>query len=317
MADCTDLFLNYHQSISLTKTDRKFLRAARKAITQKIRKYFKENADCSKVDFKGQGSFTMDTIIKPLVGEYDIDIGVYLRGYGNWQSNWPTPETASGWLIAALKNHTSFKPINKTKCVRIKYQPTSANKEVAYHVDLPVYCEYYNFLNEKFTRIGVIGSTRWSEKSDPVGFSQWFFEKCAENQKDKNQLIRLVMYMKAWKDHIKENSRFPSGMALAILMANNYAPHKREDVAFKETIRLAYNSLYTGLNYQIFGINSVKINSPVIPMNDILENLDIDEKRNFRNLFENLVDAAILAVKNSSKAKSISIWQNYFDERMV
>src|SRR4051812_43025400 len=98
MADCSDQFLRFDDAISLTKVDRRFLRAARTAITKKITKYFEENDNCPKVEFIGQGSFSMGTIVKPLSGDYDIDIGVYLRGYSNWQSSWPSAETASRWL---------------------------------------------------------------------------------------------------------------------------------------------------------------------------------------------------------------------------
>ncbi len=81
----------------------------------------------------------MNTIVKPVTGDYDIDIGVYLRGLSNFQSGWPKPETASQWLVNALQNHTSINPINKRTCVRIAYKPFLKNKEVAYHVDLPIY----------------------------------------------------------------------------------------------------------------------------------------------------------------------------------
>ena len=315
MADCSHLLMRYNDLISLSKTDKKFLRAARTAIKNKVCRYIKENTDCVNVEFKGQGSFTMGTIIKPLNGEYDIDIGVYLRGYGPWRENWPRPETASSWLVKALYNHTSIKPINKAKCVRLKYQPLSSNREVGYHVDLPIYCEYHNLLNEKITRIAINGESQWSQKTDPTGFSNWFVTKCKTNSSDKNQLIRLVKYIKAWKDHVRGNSKFPSGMALTIIIAENYVPDKRDDIAFKETIRRAYNNLYLGFNL-IFDTDSVQVNSPVVPWNDTLENLTRDQKIHFKNLFEKLVDASIIAVKNPNLMEAETTWKSYFDYRI-
>jgi tRNA nucleotidyltransferase (CCA-adding enzyme) len=89
MANCSDDFLRFNNSISLSRTDRKFLRSARNSVTKKIKKYFSENTECSKIEFMGQGSFSMGTIVKPVNGDYDIDVGVYLRGYSNYRNNWP------------------------------------------------------------------------------------------------------------------------------------------------------------------------------------------------------------------------------------
>jgi hypothetical protein len=202
-----------------------------------LKKYFNENSHCPTIDFIGQGSFTMGTIIRPLSGEFDIDIGLYLRGYSNWQNEWPSAEAASTWIVKALENHTSTPPVNKRTCVRIIYKPIDPSKDIAYHVDLPVYIEYENLLGNKYIRIGVTGDTQWDLKTDPVGFTKWFFSKCTMNPEDNKQLIRLVKYIKAWKENVKSNARFPSGIALTVLMGCNYAPNIRDDLSFRETIR--------------------------------------------------------------------------------
>lgn len=311
MADCSNTFLKFNAAISLTKTDRKYLRSARKAVTGKIRTYFAENNHCPKVEFIAQGSFTMGTIVKPLNGDYDIDIGVYLRGLSDYQSGWPTPEAASQWLINALQNHTQTSPINKKTCVRIVYKPITKDKDVAYHVDLPIYIDYKNFWDENKTRIGFIGEKQWSEKSDPVGFTKWFIEKCQKNDKDKNQLIRLVKYFKAWKDNRSQNSKFPSGMVLTILLAEHYSPNDRDDLAFRETIRKAYNSIYS-IFFGMWGIYK-----PVEPKNDLTERLNSNHKKVFLQYFEELVDDGKLAIEESNQEKSMHLWSKHFDSRFI
>jgi len=311
MADCSNTFLKFNTAISLNKTDRKYLRSARKAVTGKIRSYFAENSHCPKVEFIGQGSFTMDTIVKPLSGDYDIDIGVYLRGLSNDPSEWHAPEAVSQWLINALQNHTQTSPINKTTCVRIVYKPITKDKEVAYHVDLPIYVEYKNFWDENKTRIGFIGEKQWSEKSDPVGFTKWFIGKCQKNDKDKNQLIRLVKYFKAWKDHRSQNSKFPSGMVLTILLAENYYPNDRDDLAFRETIRKAYNNVYS-IFFGMWGINK-----PVEPNNDLTEKLNSNQKKYFMKCFEDLVDDGKRAIEESDQEKAFLLWKIHYDSRFI
>lgn len=309
MADCSQEFLGFNDRLTLNQTEHSYLVAAQKAVEGKIEKYFSENTQCPKVEFIGQGSFSMGTIVKPLKGDYDIDVGVYLRGYTNWRDSWPKPETASQWLINALQNHTSTVPINKRRCIRLVYKPITSNKDVAYHVDLPIYCEYVNWLNEAKTRIGVIGEDGGWFKSDPVGLTIWFFERCRENTADDKQLIRLVKYVKAWKDFIKGETTFPSGMALTILLAKNYKPESRDDVALKETIRRAFNNHFCPL------FCSDGISKPVEPYNNVIERLTSNQLKNFISSFERLVDDAILAVREQDKEKSIKIWRAHFDSR--
>lgn len=316
MADSTSAFADFNRSISLTQTDRRFLRAARQAIIRKIERYFKSNPQCPSVEFKIQGSFSMGTIIKPKNGDYDIDIGVYLKGLGNWQINWPTPETASNWLTKALEFHTATRPINKRNCVRIMYRPLTNGKGVCYHVDLPVYCEYENLLNEKFTRIGITGETQWDQKSDPIGFTNWFMSKCAINPGDRQQLQRLVKYIKAWKDHVKKNTKFPSGMALTVLIANNYFPDKRDDISFRETIRRAYNNTF--VTHGVFLLSSIidiAIKSPVEPGNNLIERLTSNQLNTFIKKFERLVDDGKKATESKSQRKAEKIWRKHFGDR--
>jgi hypothetical protein len=309
MADCTDILKKFDAAISLNSTDRKYLRSARSAITKKILSYFSEYPQCPKIEFKGQGSFSMGTIIKPLQGDYDIDIGIYLRDLSNYCDDWPKPETVSQWLLRALSNHTSTPVENKRTCVRIYYKPISANKDIAYHVDLPIYVEYVNFWDNKKTKIGLNGDNQWSKKSAPVKFTKWFNEKCQRNNLDKNQLVRLVKYIKAWKDFKKNGSRFPHGMALTVLLANSYYPDKRDDIAFTETIRRAYNSLYW-----FFGM--AEIHSPVEPYNDLLIRLTPKQKKYFKMCFEQLVDDAKMAISIQDKCNAFQKWENNFGNRM-
>jgi Second Messenger Oligonucleotide or Dinucleotide Synthetase domain len=307
MADCDSNFRSFEKSISLSAKDRKFLRSARNAIMKKIKLFFASSPSFPKVEFKPQGSFSMGTIIKPNNGEFDIDIGAYLIGYSNWQRDWPKPETASQWLYKALENHTSTKPINKRTCIRIVYKPLSGNKEVAYHVDIPIYIQYINGWGNKKTRIGINGDTQWSEKSDPTGLNNWFVEKCQGNLKDKDQLVRLVKYAKAWKDN-KTDIKFPSGIALTVLLAENFSPHDRDDFAFYNTMRRAYNSLYG-----IFFISAIY--KPVDPRNDLIDRLTSNQKRVFVELLGNLVDDGKLAINEKNTSKAIEFWKKHLGEK--
>lgn len=310
MADCSPDFKSFNDRLSLSPSEKRRLRAARTALTTKISWFFDNHENCPKVKFLGQGSFSMGTIIRPVKGEYDIDIGVYLLGYSDYQSDWPKPETVSRWIVKALEGHTSYSPINKRTCIRIKYKPPIPGSEISYHVDFPIYCRYRNLFDVEYTRIGITGDVQWSQKSDPVGFTDWFIEKCQKNEKDKNQLVRLVKYMKAWKENVREGGKFPSGMALTVLLAQNFTPDARDDVSFRETIRKAYNQLYA----RVF-VEPIEIFSPVVPGNDLLSRLPDNRKAEFKYRFEQLVDDAKLALEDPSKSMAAARWKVHFGDR--
>ncbi len=309
MADCSAAFASFHQAISLTKTEKRFLRSARSAITKKLIAFFASRERCPKIEFKVQGSFSMGTIVRPLDGDFDIDIGIYLLNYGNWQHNWPKPEAVSQWLVTALSGHTSLQPVNKRNCVRIHYKPRAGTKNfIGYHVDLPIYIEYESFFG-KYTRIGITGEKQWNHKSDPIGFTKWFFEESQKNKGDVNQLTRLVKYIKAWKDYSSNGTKFPSGMALTILMAKQYQPHKRDDVAFALTIKEAWAILYG-----FFGLET--ITSPVVPHNNLLSRLTRNQKDNFQAALTRLKDLSGKAVNTENAIEAMECWQQCFGSRM-
>lgn len=307
MADLSDSFQKFEKEITLSPTDIMYLRKSRKAIVEKLKKHFKEELNLPLPVFIGQGSFSVGTIVKPLNGDYDIDIGVYLQGYSNWQSDWPKPETASNWLKTALENHTSVKPINKSTCVRIIYKPVQQAHNINYHVDLPIYIQYENLLGIRHTRIGLNGLKQWSEKSDPRKFTEWFKEICQKNENDRSQFVRIVKYLKAWKDYMKnKDGKMPNGMILTVLAGRKYTPHIRDDVAFYETIRKIYNKLDW----------SYYIEKPVQPYNNLGSYLDRKQWGKFMIKLGNLVDDAKKATSEDyDEQQATKCWSNHFDYR--
>ena len=59
---------------------------------------------------------------------------------------------------------------------------------------------------------------------------------------DKNQLKRIVRYLKAWTDN-KRHLNLPNGMIFTILAVNNYVAKDRDDEAFLETLKAIQKSI--------------------------------------------------------------------------
>lgn len=302
MANLNETFIEFNGIIALPKQKKDELRISRNAIRKDIEKYFLKNRDKHTVKFKGQGSFSMNTTILPESGEYDVDDGVYIFGK---DEDKPSTATAHSWIFAAVKDRTEQDTIDKNTCVRVQY----AKK---YHVDLPIYYKTTDSNNEYFFDSKDIPelahkSKDWIE-SDPYAFKLWFDKE----SKDKNQLKRIVRYLKAWTDN-KCHLNLPSGMVFTILAVNNYVSKDRDDEAFLETLETIQKSIdntrHTWATYECKR-----------PTTDNTENLlnkysSETRKKNFLDALESLIASGKQALEAKSKKDACAKWQKHLGDR--
>jgi len=248
MANLNSIFQKFNKSIRLPEDKRVELIVVRDNLRKRIIVGFQlasqDFTHNHEIDFRSQGSFVMDTIIKPERDDYDIDDGFYIIGTLS-HYNRPTPAQFHAWVIQALdKDHDDIEEIiDKTTCVRVKYKD-------GFHVDIPIYYAD-NFESPELADIkdGWILShplefIDWFESIIASGFQKRFlleaklypeFEKWANDiRKTDHQLRRIVRYLKAWADLRREE--MPCGIIMTILAANNYSPHERDDISLKETL---------------------------------------------------------------------------------
>lgn len=302
MADLNETFIEFNDIIALPKTKKDELRISRNAIRKDIETYFEKNRDKHTVKFKGQGSFSMNTTILPDSGEYDVDDGVYIFGK---EEDKPLVATAHSWIVKAVENRTGQNTIDKNTCVRVQYAKN-------YHVDLPIYYKTTDSNNEYFYDSVDVPelahkSKDWIE-SDPYAFKLWFDEKA----KDKNQLKRIVRYLKAWTDN-KKHLNLPNGMIFTILAVNNYVAKDRDDEAFLETLKAIKKSIDdTRHNWA-----SYECKRPTI---DKTENLlakysSETRKKSFLDALDSLITSGKQAIEAKSKKDACSKWQKHLGDR--
>lgn len=148
MGSLSKLFLDFHDENSLTKTYKEKITKGRDALRNKIGNKFEEKGR-KKPQHCTQGSYAMKTAIMPLDGdEFDLDNGVYLRGYSTDQDDWPAAQTVHTWVKEAVEKHTSNSPIDKNTCIRVVY-------EDKYHIDLPIYIMGENSAGELVRDTGI------------------------------------------------------------------------------------------------------------------------------------------------------------------
>lgn len=247
----------------------------------------------------------MNTIIRPLNGEFDIDLGIYFKFASLNRDAWPIPQTVSKWIYDAVYNHTSTPPENKITCVRVKYKPINPQNDFGYHVDFPIYGEYEDFLGERCKAIGLNDVRKWNQKSDPAAFAIWFDSKCQKNTSDRKQLIRIVKYLKAWKDFQSSEIKMPNGIVLTILAAKNYVPGDRDDMVLCKLLDEVYFLLWWDFS----------IIKPTSPKNDLVESYTESRKRNFMGRLRQFRDDAKKALSTEDKSEAARIWHKHFGDR--
>jgi len=289
MANCNDLFQEYHSKIDLSSTKKESLRKSRDSIRNDIKKYFKDTLERKIPRFYQQGSFAIKTVVNPLSGEYDVDDGVYLQDLPEDKNEWPRAEIVHKWIMDAVKGRTNEGQEDKKNCVRVIYKNN-------YHVDLPI----YGTDNGKFY-IAKKGVDEWPE-SDPKAFTDWFLN-ILKNRSE--QLRRNIKYLKAWADY--KSLEFPS-IAITILAAQYHGDIDGRDD--KSTAAFA-NSMVIHLK------NNHSVNKPVAPFENVLAKLTENQIDTIIKKLEVFRDDAVKAIECAEdKIEYASkLWNKHFGDR--
>jgi hypothetical protein len=140
-----------------------------------------------------QGSYKYGTLIKPVHHreEYDVDVGLYFE-WDDDQDAEPTPKQLRDWVQAELLEYE--KACEELKKVEVppKERCSRASYVRQFHIDTPV---YHLNTDSDVRRLACL-SGKW-EYSDPKKLYKWFKEAVSIGD-DRDQLRRLVRYLKAW-----------------------------------------------------------------------------------------------------------------------
>lgn len=305
MSNCHKDFLTFNKVISLSSDEKRKLKTSRDAVVKRIKKHFSEKGYKIPV-FKGQGSFSMNTIVRPVKGRYDLDLGIYLPNLTGNPEKWPKTESIHKLIVNAVNGHTSIRPVSKNSCVRLIYRsPYVYDEDLSYHLDLPIYANKSIAGGKVKSVIGFKGSQQWSEYSNPIVFKDWFLEQCRRNPNDPSQLKRLVKYLKAWKGNQPKYPRFPDGMILTVLVAKNFQPHKRDDIALINTMAEFHFKLAWWF----------RVKKPTEPFNDLAVKMSRKQKQNFIESLEEFIKEGKKALSSKNREKTLLIWQGLFGSR--
>lgn len=291
MANLHSQFKKFEERISLSSTQKDLIVKRHSALRTVITNYFKQKNGVPIPDFFIQGSYKMNTMVQKKDGSFDVDLGVYFP-----QKPSLTPTTMQSNVLEAVKNQTTSGAQHLKKCIRVNYVGE-------FNADLPV---YYQVGSNGQAYIAVKNGD-WV-KDDPEKFVNWV----NDNRKSKEigndgQLLRVIKYLKRWANLLPFKT--PSGVALTVWACKNFsASRDRDDDALSKTINNMYSS-FTGF----FG--SVSCQCPVEPFDDLVSNLDSNQKDKFKEALGKLKDDAARALDASDTNTTISYLSKHLGDK--
>jgi len=326
MANSNHLFLAYNQTIKLSDENRQILLTARESLRSRMKAAFGRLSEQDRmqhtIEFQSQGSFVMDTIIKPYKDDFDLDDGIYFQG-GLPKERRAIPQVFHNLIIRAIDRNNEIEDIeDKSTCVRVKYASKYSKNNLGFHIDLPIYyAENYETPELAHTKEGWVDSSpvefiAWFEEKTKSGFQKDFlykslnyavpFEKwLSDIRKTDCQLRRIVRYLKAWAD--LKRKEMPSGIIMSILAANNYVPNDMDDISLKDTlvnIRAELNS------------NGCKCFRPTPKKGeDLFATTSAKEKQYFLSALDSFIVSANQAIANPNTKEACLKWQKHLGDR--
>jgi hypothetical protein len=309
MADIQAQIVEFDKKIRLSwDSEEKILAAKRDIILDKLYARFDmmraEGRRVPRFTHFNQGSYEMSTGIRPVDGDYDIDVG--LR-FNCTRADYPNPVDLKRLVAEALEDHTVRGTDVHKSCVRVKYQ---LQGEQVYHVDLAIYVQEGGETGQLFLAKGEHGSGeeyRWWEESAPRQLTEWVKNRFHDAERE--QFLRVIRALKRWKavKFKTAGQNAPSGIGLTVaagqwLPGQWLRPQVQVDRLASSTgsddlkaLRLLVETMvdqfyYTRTDDEGSALYRLAVPLPVAPGVDIFERMSDGQMTTFRDRLIQLRD---------------------------
>jgi len=282
------LFRRFHETIQLKRfSENAELREKRDRILKRLR----DNMSHSFEPFN-QGSYAMGTGIKPLNGDYDIDVGIVLDDVDYRRHQ---PVEVKRWVYEAVLGHTTRVEWRRP-CITVYYQQSG---EALYHVDLAIMAkDAYGTLRLALGKEhSSLDQQEW-QVDDRAGFME-----AVENRftgEDAFQFRRVIRYLKRWKDvHFSsEGHAAPTGLSITAAALRWFQPRKTHSYTSVDYDDLAataslVRSIQQGFT-QIYSPNQgryvlrLQFQFPNAPYDDVFRRMTDQQMQEFHQRLEKL-----------------------------
>lgn len=239
-----------------------------------------------------QGSYAMGTGIKPVNGDYDIDIAlVFDLDYRQHD-----PVTVKGWVYEAVLGHTQNVEWRKP-CITVNYQQSGQPK---YHVDLVVMVkDQGGTLRLALGKQHSSADQREWQPDDRKGFIEAM--KNRFSGEDGYQFRRVIRYLKQWKSvHFSsEGHAAPTGLSLTVAAYHWFRPAVTRTFQGSEYDDLAAASSLASSLLQSFGqtfdasrreyVPRISLQFPHAPYDDVFVRMSNQQMLEFHGHLKKLI----------------------------
>lgn len=296
MAKLQKEFLSFHDTIKIgTYEENQTLRDKRDMLVDELTAALKDKlipGTEDKLTFTklDQGSYAMNTGIKPKSDDYDIDVGINFDiKTGDYESH----------KLKQLVFDTINKQANRTveynrPCITVKYSD-------GYHVDLAVYAN-----NDDSMRIAW-GKKNSEEKiwyeADPKGLTKWVGD-VSTNAAECEQFRRCVRYLKKWKElkFSSDGNAAPPSIGLTIMARRAFIYQEDSDLDailnIARQIKANFTQTWDNETSEFYW--TVTSFLPVQPNKDVYYKMTLKQLDNFYSKITDLVQALEASKANDS-----------------
>ena len=328
MAEIQKQFEEFNEAIRLKQYEHNAtLREKRdvvlKKLKERIKAIFKEkDEEPPKYTHFDQGSYKLGTGVKPLTGDFDIDVGLLFEVD---RDEYPDPVTVKQWVYDALDGHTK-KVEMRRPCVTVFYQN---GEEPLYHVDLAVYSAAGSNSDNKTClgkgKQGSLPENRIWEESDPDGLITALTGKYSGD--DWEQFRRCLRYLKRWKDlkFTSDGNAAPVGIGLTIAAYNWFYPKQKVVDAYAGKTRaddMAALLDFVDAMYRNFRsvchdgewVERLEAKLPVVPYGDVFEKMSDLHMGQFKEKLQRLAGVLGEATKEADPVEACKKLQKVFGD---
>jgi hypothetical protein len=288
-------FTRFNDVIRLGWDDEQaILRERRDAVIDQIRR----RIDAPGFDVFNQGSYVLRTGVKPVDGDFDIDVGLRFH---TTRETWD-PVELKRRVCAAL---SGYNVEIRRPCVTVQYQRRS---EPLYHVDLNVYVPAPGGDTMLYLAVGKHGdaaSLKEWRYTDPLALGVAIEQKFTPD--DREQFRRVVRYLKRWKDlsFPHEGTAAPTGIALTASALQWFAPTMQRDAIANRT---HYRDLHALADLvarmTAHARPRLAVHLPVPPHDDLFRRMNDEQMQVFRDKLGRLADALRTALADADDSST-------------
>lgn len=304
MADLQSSFRKFDETIRLTwGDDLGQLRERRDRVLRRLQdglaRQRAAGAQIPAFTSRNQGSYVMGTGVKPIAGDYDIDVALEFELAIRDQ---PNPVRVKEWVYEAVKNHTQRVEV-RGPCVTVYY---TEGGEPSYHVDLAIFA-VGNSDGATYMARGKLHSgpehREWL-RADPKALID-LLEVYPSDAQDREQFRRVIRFLKRWKDvcFSSEGDAAPRGIALTACAYRWFQPSSRRDPVSNRRSDDDADALVRLVRAMLSQFRSSRLRvdfHPIPPGRDLFERMNDEQMQNFQRKLEALRDALDAARSEAS-----------------